>query len=310
MLNYYAKAFNSMWTNPTRLEGRSWFAELICRALKAIMTDPEHDDLPTLRKVIDAAGGYHPAVRKTTFEHSFYGGVRCVKIAPSTPDARVLVYFHGGGYVFGSPTGYRGFLAQLAVQSQSTIIAVDYRLSPEHPYPAAQDDALAATKAVFDLYPDHTKIIAGDSAGGALSITTTLSLQQSTLKPDACVLLPPWVNPWAEGGSVASNSEHDFLTAEWLSKSIYFHLNGASPNDQLNFESVELAALPPTLVDSGGGEIFHDQIVEFVARASGAGVSIQHHVAETQYHVYPLLAPLLKDSRISLARMAKFIQAI
>ncbi len=311
LLKYYAAGFTSMLRSSARLEGRSWLTEMINRTLKAIFDAPENEDIGRLRKIIDAAAGYHPAMGKVQFEHVNIEGVSCLRVTPKQETSITIVYFHGGGYVFGSPDGYRGLLAQLAVNSRATVIAPDYRLAPEHPYPAPQQDCLAVATQVFSEYKTHTKFVAGDSAGGALAIMCALKLAEAREnEPDACVLLSPWINPLEQGGTMQSNIQHDFLLQSFLDFSYESLMQDRPPSEDVQLINVDLSSLPSTLVQSGSGEVFHDQINAFCGRASDAGVSIEHQSYAAQFHVFQLLSPLLKQARLAVKEISIFVNTI
>lgn len=311
LLKYYAAGFTSMLRSSARLEGRSWLTEMINRTLKAIFDAPENRDISRLRKVIDAAAGYHPAMGKVRFEPVNIQGVSCLRVTPKQETSVTMIYFHGGGYVFGSPDGYRGLLAQLAVNSRATVIAPDYRLAPEHPFPAPQHDCLAVATEIFSTRNNHTKVLAGDSAGGALAIICALKLAQAQeSKPDACVLISPWINPLEQGGTMQSNIEHDFLLQSFLDFSYESLMQGRPPSEEVQLINADLSGLPPTLVQSGSGEVFHDQIRAFCGRASDAGVSIEHQSYAAQFHVFQLLSPVLKKARLAVQEISVFVNTI
>jgi acetyl esterase/lipase len=224
----------------------------------------------------------------------------------------VTLYFHGGGYVLGSPAGYKSILAPLALETSGLVIAPDYRLAPENTFPAPQDDCLTLAKAVIKTYPDKKIVIAGDSAGGALAIATMLELaaQGHCDAVDKLVLLSPWVDPEASGGSIISNEENDFLVPAFLGESIGALMQGQDvSNEKVNFTQVDLSALPETLVQYGGGEIFLDQIVEFNQRAIEQGVALTEKCYSTQFHVFQLFSATLKDAKQAMAEIGQFVKS-
>ena len=158
--------------------------EFICRSLRNIVDQPLNESLPSIRKAIDAAGSSHPAAAKVTFSNAEFSNVPCLVATPKSLPVqeegaqKLIIYIHGGAYVFGSAKGYKGLLAQLAVNSQATVFAIDYRLAPEHPYPAPQTDCLTAAAEILNRHPTWTKVIAGDSAGGALALSVIFDLHK------------------------------------------------------------------------------------------------------------------------------------
>jgi acetyl esterase/lipase len=224
----------------------------------------------------------------------------------------VTLYLHGGAYVVGSPEGHKTILAPLAVETQGLVIAPDYRLAPENPFPAPQDDCLKVAEAIIKTYPDKKIVIAGDSAGGALALATILQIiaKGHNDSIDKLVLISPWVDPKACTGSVISNEGNDFLAPAFLGKSIGDLMqDGDLDNPNVNFTKVDLSGLPKTLVQYGGGEIFKDQIVEFNQRALQQGVDLTEKCYATQFHVFHLFSATLKDAKQAMTEIGEFVKS-
>jgi acetyl esterase/lipase len=274
--------------------------------------------LPNLRKVLENSAGYHPALARVSSNERDLAGVPCMLVSPksgATSD-KVVVYFHGGGYIAGSPKGHKTLLAQMAVDTKGLVVAVDYRLAPEHPFPAPQEDCLAVAQLVLKTYHDKEVTLAGDSAGGALAITTALQLKQlseispDNKLPDKLVLLSPWVDPLADTGTIISNEANDFLSREFLNPSIEHLMQGQDlTNPQINFVNTPLVDLPKTLVQCGKGEMFFDQISEFCERAKTQGADIELQSYRAQFHVFQIFSAVLKDAEDAVAKIAKFINS-
>lgn len=312
MLNYYLAAMASMLRSSQRPAGRSWVAELICRTLRLVLHAPENKNLPRLRKLIESATLWHPAIRQVSYTQTVIAGVPCVIMAPKQAGNTVIVYLHGGGYVFGSPKSHRALSAQLALNSNATVISVDYRLAPEHPYPAAQQDTMAVVEQVFAQHATHKKILAGDSAGGALAIMAALRLakQSAAIQADGCALISPWVDPLASTGTMQSHLDFDYLSDVFAANSYQALMNDQTDEIQTRFTKVDLSLLPPTLIQSGDVEVFHDQIKDFVQRAQGAGVKLEHQLYAAQFHDFQLLSPLLKEARTAVTALGVFIDQL
>lgn len=296
-----------MLRSSKRIAGRSWMTEFINRVFQRVFQDPANTNIPRLRKIIDRASGSHPSMRKVQFQSLDIAQVPCLSVSPSENTDTLIIYLHGGGYVFGSPNGYKALLAQLAINSNATVIAVDYRLAPEHPYPAPQQDCLKVAQTLIAQANQTKTIIAGDSAGGALSITTALSLAKQNTPADACVLISPWVDPIADTGSMQSNLNNDFLTPPFLKLGVESLMGDQPPSDQVRFNNTDLSSLPPTLIQSGTGELFYDQIDQFAQRAADAGVQIEYQPTDAQFHVFQLMSPILKDARNAVSEIGRFI---
>lgn len=314
MLGRIFKALFSMLKSSKRMEGRSWATELFARAMKSLFLEANDHDVHWLRAQLDKAGAYHPAVSKASMNTREIAGVSCLMASPKAgaESNTLILYFHGGGYVCGSPKGYKATIAQLAVDSNCLVVAPDYRLAPEHPFPVPQDDCLALTKAAIRAYPEHKIILAGDSAGGALAISTALELAKEEQRgADALVLISPWVDPTAVGGSMKTNEDNDFLVAPFLGMSYAALMQDEDySNPRTNFLDVDLSPMPKTLVQCGGGELFFDQIQTFCERAIQADVDLTQQNYDAQFHVFQMLSGVLGDAKHAMAEIADFIKRV
>lgn len=305
------KSFVSMIGSSARMPGRSWLAELVVRATRSVFVASSKKDIHLFRKAVDKSAAYHPALSKVSQHRREIAGVPCLLVSPKSgvSSDKVVVYFHGGGYIVGSPKSHQSILAQLALSSQGLVVAVDYRLAPEHPFPAPQEDCMAVASLVLKTYHDKDITLAGDSAGGALAVTTALKLASSDTKAvDNLVLISPWVDPSATGGSITKNEQNDYLLPDFLDSCIESLMQGQNPlNGEINFLETDISALPKTLVQCGSGEIFYDQIVDFCERAKSDGIDIELQTYRAQFHVFQLFSALLKESEEALEKIAMFI---
>ncbi|NND82097.1 MAG: alpha/beta hydrolase [Gammaproteobacteria bacterium] len=234
-------------------------------------------------------------------------GVHCIEVTPKNSTSNsTVVYLHGGAYVMGSPASYSAFTAQLAVACGARMVVPDYRLSPAHRFPAAQEDCLAVTRELLAT-GTHEIILMGDSAGGALAANTALALQP-TPSIKGLVLLSPWVEPTASGGTMISNDAHDVFSKTFLDQCFAMHIGEADAQDpRVNLVCAELAGLPKTYVQSGGAELFHDQIAEFAERAKHAGADLSWDVYPPQFHVFQALAAGDPDGVRAIDQIAEFV---
>jgi acetyl esterase/lipase len=205
------------------------------------------------------------------------------------PDAPVLLYLHGGAYVLGSAMGGAGLAAQLAVRAGARAVSVDYRLAPEHPYPAAPQDALAAYRALLDEGVPASRIaFAGDSAGGGLAVTVLVAAREAGLPmPAAAVVLSPWYDLALSGASVAGKAADDPVLTEGVLREAaadYLGAAGAGPDTD------DLRGLPPLLVQAGSYEILLDDAVRLAGRAAAADVPVELQVYAGLTHVFQLRA--------------------
>lgn len=314
MIGTLIKQVFSMIGSPSRMKGRSWGTELLVRSTRNLFLAGNQRGNKWFRAQIDKGIGPHPAYAKVSANTRDIAGVSCMMLSPNeeTNSEFVCLYLHGGGYVLGSPQGHKSILASLALETGGLVIAPDYRLAPEHPFPAPQEDCLTIAKAVIKAYPDKKIVIAGDSAGAALAIATTLSLTSLGIADSvsSVVLLSPWVDPSADTGSMISNERYDFLVPAFLGESIGALMqDGDITNPAVDFTSVDLSSLPRTLVQYGGGEIFQDQIVAFNDRLRAQGVDLTDKCYPTQFHVFQLFSATLKDAKLAMAEIGEFIKS-
>ncbi|HNV54102.1 MAG TPA: alpha/beta hydrolase [Pseudomonadales bacterium] len=223
---------------------------------------------------------------------------------------RVLLYLHGGAYLFGSVQGFRPFLSRLAVENGIRVLAVDYRLAPEHRFPAAQQDALAAYQWLLDQgHEPEQIIIAGDSAGGGLSCALLLQLKQlAEPQPRAALLFSPWVHPLATGGSMITNLDYDILEADWLRDAIRLSMGELDADHPLVAPvHADLRALAPMLIIGGEAEIFRDQIIRFAQHLRDAGGEVELELWPQMMHDFQILFPELPQSKSAMARVSQFL---
>lgn len=307
----------SLLLNPSRMKGRSRATEFAFRTIRASTNGLEGLSASAVRKKLDAVAVKHPSQRKVSSYSRSVGGIDCLMTSPKRIEqpSSVVIYFHGGGYTIGSSKFYAGLLAELSDASESLVVAPDYRLAPENPHPAPQDDCLKVAQAVVKTYADHKIILAGDSAGGGLAVNVALSLRASNQLAliDSIVLLSPWVDPSATTGSMQSNLHTDFLNVEFLNASIAALLPDISDLQQrvshpdICFKQADFTGLPKTLVQYGGAEIFADQIKAFCSRVQEAGITLTEQCYVSQYHVFQLGSAIDPEARQAMLDLAEFV---
>lgn len=224
---------------------------------------------------------------------------------------RHLLYLHGGYYIGGVPTTYRSLTARLAVALGAEVLLPDYRLAPEHPYPAAVDDAVAAYRALLARGADPARTaVAGDSAGGGLCLSMLLRLRAEGLPmPGAAVLLSPWTDLTCTAPSIDRNDEaDDMLTAAALRHAAELYA-GSTPRDDPGLSPLlgDLAGLPPLFVTVDSSEALLDDALRLVERARGVGTHAELHRRDGLFHVWPVLAPLLPEARRTVDDIVTFL---
>jgi acetyl esterase/lipase len=241
------------------------------------------------------------------------GGVKAVRVATAQSLAdRHVLYLHGGGYMNGSPSHYRDFLWRIADATSATVLCIDYRLAPEHPFPAALDDAVAAYRWLLAEggVPQRMAVI-GDSAGGGLTFATLLRLRDEGVPmPAAAVALSPWTDLALTGESIRTNARAEsMLNADQAPAIASYYLGGVDP--RLPYVSPlfgDPAGLPPTLIQVGSDEVLYDDAVRMAERLRAAGCSVAIEIWPRMPHAWQLFARVLPEARKAVARIAAFVQ--
>ncbi len=307
----------SMLISRRRMPGRDWQTEFHARLFKRFFYAAERKGPEWSRKTIDdfAAASKSSSLSRVTCEPLDLAGVAALKITPlnaASDPKRIIVYMHGGGYLTGSAKSYLAFVARLVDQSSLLAYSLDYRLSPEHPFPQPQEDCYAAINAIAALHPEYELVLMGDSAGGALSISTALHAGEDLRARIAgLALISPWVDPLATTGTMQSNIANDMFVPAFLANSYAAHMAGADPLDtRANFSQADLSGLPPMLIQVAGGELFLDQVQDFAQRATAQGVPVVTQVFDTQFHVFQTLAHHFAEAKRARAGLVEFASAV
>lgn len=204
-----------------------------------------------------------------------------------------ILYFHGGGYVTCSPRTHRALIGRIAVETGARTIAVEYRKAPAFPFPAPVEDAVSAYREVLAAgIAPQALFVAGDSAGGGLTLATLLRLRtEGDPLPRGAILLSPWVDLEGAGASVRQNAAYDYLTDEMLAYGAAAYVSGGDRRDPLvSAVHADLHGLPPLLVQTGGAELFLSENTNLVERARAQGVEVVHEVEPGMVHVYQAFA--------------------
>lgn len=239
-------------------------------------------------------------------------GVRCEWIAaPNAHEDRTLLYLHGGWYVIGSIDTHRGHVARLSQASGARALSVDYRLAPEHPFPAGLEDAQAVYRWLLEQGCDPARTaIAGDSAGGGLSVATLVALRDAAVPlPAAGVLLSPWLDLEGTGESATTRAAEDpMIELSSLRDMAKRYLAGADPRTPLASPLyADLSGLPPLLIQVGTAEILLDDATRLAERAQAAGVEVELEAWEDMIHVWQALAPLVPEASEAVQRIGDWL---
>ncbi|OEC36529.1 Acetyl esterase/lipase [Pseudomonas cuatrocienegasensis] len=268
--------------------------------------------VPFQRAVIRALTAATLPVAGVSREAGHLGGRPCEWHRPSQPSGSVLLYLHGGAYVAGSPATHRAICAHLAARTQASVCALDYRLSPESRYPAAREDAIAAYQALLAAgYPAQRIAFVGDSAGGNLSLITSLRLRHLGLpQPGALVCFSPVTD--FTGSQLHSPAGGDpLIHPNWVTQAIglYCPADVARDDPGLSPQFDDLTGLAPLLLQVGEDEILLNDSLRFAAAAQAAGVEVQLERYPGLWHVFQAHAGLLHVADFALARVALFLKA-
>lgn len=271
--------------------------------------------IPDLRLKTEKAGGLFGKLPKQIELSSVtIGNLYAEWILPSgAKKDRVILYAHGGGYVIGSCRGHRPHVAKFVKGSGIGALVFDYRLAPEHPFPAALEDSLAAYRWLLAEGVSPAEIVfVGDSAGGGLCLATLLALRDKGVPlPAAAAVLSPWMDLKCTGESLESNRKVDTLT--WLESWTVFSKYYAGDHDPgLPWMSPlygDLHGLPPILIYVGGDELLLDDSTRFAEKAKEAGVDVTLRIGEGMFHCYPVCAPLFPEAKEAMDEICAFIKA-
>jgi len=282
--------------------------------LMAAMPDMTSVALPELRVMFDNLGQRFPIPPETTIDPVTINDLKAEWVcAAGASRERVILYLHGGGYVMGSPAGYRHLTGALSRAAGAALLALDYRLAPEHPFPAAIDDAVDAYHWLLDQgIASSSAAIAGDSGGGGLTMAALLALRDRDLPmPAAACCNSPWVDLTITAGSYTSKAAVDpLVSAGMVAWMAVAYLNGADARTP--FASplfADLGGLPPLLIQVGEDEVLLDDSRRLAERVKEAGGEVTLEVWDGMLHVWHYFYPLLAEGREAIARIGEFIRS-
>jgi len=250
-------------------------------------------------------------IRKSEIE---VGGVDAVEVAVDGNDsANVILYFHGGLYVIGSANASLPLAADLARRTSAKVVSVDYRLAPEHPYPAALDDAKAAYEGLLAQGIDPSNIaVSGESAGGGLAVALLLALRNADLSmPSSAFLMSPMTDLTLSGNTITEKEAVDPLfTGDALRRRVPDYVGAADPSDPyISPVFGDLRGLPPMLIQVGSHEILLSDAIRLAARAAEDDVATTLDVTPGVPHVFQGYASMLDEGDAALNRATEFLTA-
>jgi acetyl esterase/lipase len=265
-----------------------------------------------MRAGMERLSGLLPPPEAARFEATTVGGVPGEWVTVPESDAgRIILYLHGGAYMIGSPLSHRNLVARLAQAAGARALSLAYRLAPEHPFPAAVEDATAAYRALLASgIPARQIAIAGDSAGGGLTLATLVALRYfGAALPAAGVCLSPWVDLEMAGASWFSGLGADPILTRRDTAAALAYLNGAPASTPLASPLfADLRGLPPLIVHVGSAEPLLSEDLAFVEKARSAGVDVTLEVWPEMFHVWQMFAPNFPEATQAIENLGSFMQ--
>jgi acetyl esterase/lipase len=266
------------------------------------------------RQRIDEVGSTWPVADDVRLEEVDLNGVPGEwSIVPGSDAARVLMFFHGGGYCSGSIVSHRRMVTEAGRAARMRTLAVAYRLAPEHPYPAAHEDAMTAWRFLRDQeIPARNIVVGGDSAGGNLTITLINRLRSTGEEQPACAwLASPWTDLTMSGASLATKDAVDPLIHKAYLEELASAYAPASVDRKDPLISplfTDLHGFPPTLIQVGSEETLLDDAVRFARAAGSAEVNVTLQIWPHMIHAWPMWNAKLEDGRQALSQVGQFIR--
>ena len=273
-------------------------------------------DLPwdVQRRRLDRLMAGSPVPRGTKVVENLMNGVRTeVVTAGRAGPERTVVHFHGGGYCVGSPRIARTWAAHLSAQSACRVVLPEYRLAPEHPHPAALDDARDAMKALLSDVAVGSIVLSGDSAGAGLALALALALRDEDQQlPAGCILVSPWLDLGRDRAAVPELVRRDvLLSPRWLKACATAYADPPSWSDpSVSPLLAEPGGLPPLLIQAGTDDLLAPDAEGLAARASAAGVDVTYTRWPRMWHNFALQAGLLAAADSALAQAAWFVESV
>lgn len=270
------------------------------------------------RRATTSAALLGPLTDGTVAEWDDLGGRPALWIHPTTTSAGhgpTLLYLHGGAFEVGSPTDYQGFCSRLASRLAAIVVTPDYRLAPEHPFPAAVDDVLAAYRGLLDSgRPAETIALAGDSAGGGLVLSCLLAAHRAGLpQPAAAVGISSWADLTLDADSYQRCATSDpFIATAMLRRAAEHYLTGTDPRDPLASPLYappeELAGLAPILLHAAANEVLADDSTTMAEHITAAGGDVTIEMWPEAFHAWHMAGDGIPESRDAFDQVLRFIE--
>ena len=285
--------------------------EMVVAMMRA-RPDPEILDPVAARASLEALTTMAPMPEDIMCQPLRVGGVPAEWVTAPGAGDRVVLYLHGGGYVIGSINSHRDLAGRLSRAAGARVLLLDYRLAPEHPFPCAVDDAVAAYRWLLaEGHASRNIAIGGDSAGGGLTLATLVSLRDSGEQlPAAGVCLSPWTDLAGTGESLRTKADADPMV-QWnrLAQYVACYLGKQDARAPLASPLyADLRGLPPLLIQVGTAETLLDDATRVAERAKAAGVDVTYEAWDDMIHVFQAFAALLPEGQQAIEKIGAFVR--
>ncbi len=284
----------------------------VVEMLRAAPPIPENASIEQMRAGMERMTAEAPLPEDVRYEQVGAGDVAAEwAVAPNARDDRVILYFHGGGYVIGSVRTHRQLVGDLSRAAEAKVLSLDYRLAPEHPHPAAVDDACTAYRHLLESFAPSGIAIAGDSAGGGLTGAALLALRDAGAPlPAAGVMISPWLDLTLSGDSMDSRAEQDpMVQRDGLQKMADAYVATADPkHPTISPLFADLTGLPPLLLQVGSAETLLDDSTRFAERGRASGVDVELEVWDDMVHVWHAFSLILPEAKQATSRIGEYLK--
>jgi acetyl esterase/lipase len=273
----------------------------------------ENHSVENIRSSLDRLTSFAKLPKRVVYEKTNYDAVTCEWAIPSNlKNNGVVLYFHGGAYISGSLDTHRALVGRIANASKTKSLSVQYRLAPEHPFPAGLEDAVKVYRRLLkEGYDDKKMVIAGDSAGGGLAIALLLKLRDENITmPAAAVCMSPWLDLECTGDSGWKMKKQDPMLKFEFGKvyAAYYAPDQDLKNPYISPYYADPKGLPPIFIQVSDSELIMDDSIRFEKKAKAAGVEIEVEVWHKMVHVWQAFSPILPEATKAIKKLGAYIE--
>ncbi|HEY1835797.1 MAG TPA: alpha/beta hydrolase [Candidatus Saccharimonadales bacterium] len=295
------------------MSSQSSTIKLGLRFSRLLRSDITNENLAAKRISYDKLAKFFPVAKSVKIRPEKAGGVKAEWIVtPQAKPDKIMLYMHGGGFVFNSTKLHRDLIARIAAASQVTALSLDYSLAPEHPFPKALEETMAAYRWLLrekKINPKHV-VLAGDSAGGSLVLSALQTIRNEKLPNPACaVVIAPATDATLQHPQALANQKKDFFIKRTNLDFFIDAYFGQTPRDDPIASPLlgSLRGFPSLLVHASKNELMHNDSMRFVEKAKREGVKVEFYQGENLWHVWHLFARYLPEARQAIQNIGEFI---